>query len=627
MFLHVQDPGGGDLITNGTKATHPHAVTELCGEGGRLYAIALRTGRIARADVESAPCLMEFALLHPDPDDANWLRPVPPSAALAQRLNAIEREITERRRMSIELADAFEPFMTLSAQAAATTHSITVLEGNDRINAALDLATAQCQTEMLTVQPSGPRPERNLIQGLERDRPLIERGVRIRTLYQHTARYSPEKLAYVDQLSNGKVEHRTIDELVERLIICDETVAFIPTRDDQKVALELRHPGLVRYLIKVFEFMWGRSVPLSAGAPYENRPGRHHGHPALHRETPRGGPRGRGHSPPPRHERPHLPCPHRQAGLRPRQRKPCSTRFPDSPVGAPGPGSLNAERTEPQVTTGAHEHGAEELCQAGLDLYPRALHEGRVTQLEAEPVPCLIDFGLLQPDIEDMRWLHPVAPAVALPRLLRNTADAITQQRQREARLAEAFEPLMRIDGPHAATAETPTISVLSGLQRINSVITQTMASAHEELLTIQPHNGRNAASVRESLERDQALLDRGARIRTLYQHTLRHSPAVVARYELLKGDIAVRTLDEVTERLIIIDRAVAFIPANKDRTLALEVRNPALITFFVITFERLWRLAMPMYPEAAQQPTLNGITPASEPSRASSSKATPTPP
>ncbi|MFB7242325.1 helix-turn-helix transcriptional regulator [Streptomyces populi] len=260
------------MTTNGTKATHPHAVTELCGEGGQLYADALRMGRIARADVESAPCLMEFALLHPDPDDANWLRPVPPSAALAQRLSAIEREITERRRMSIELADAFEPFMTLSAQAAATTHSITVLEGNDRINAALDLATAQCQTEMLTVQPSGPRPERSLIQGLERDRPLIERGVRIRTLYQHTARYSPEKLAYVDQLSNGKVEHRTIDELVERLIICDKTVAFIPARDDQKVALELRHPGLVGYLIKVFEFMWGRSVPLSAGAPYETTP-------------------------------------------------------------------------------------------------------------------------------------------------------------------------------------------------------------------------------------------------------------------------------------------------------------------------------------------------------------------
>ncbi|MEU2289042.1 helix-turn-helix transcriptional regulator [Streptomyces sp. NPDC013178] len=265
--------GGGDLATNGTKATHPHAVTELCEEGSRLYANALRTGRIQRADVEPAPCLMEFALLHPDPDDANWLRPVPPSVALAQRLHPIEREITESRRLSIALTEAFEPFMALSARETASTHSITVLEGLDRINAALDLATSQCSTEMLTVQPSGHRsPENRLLEALERDKPLIERGVRIRTLYQHTARYSPDRLAYVDQFTDGKVEYRTIDELVERLIICDEAVAFIPIRDDRQVALELRHPGLVRYLIKVFEFMWGRAVPLRAGTPYETDP-------------------------------------------------------------------------------------------------------------------------------------------------------------------------------------------------------------------------------------------------------------------------------------------------------------------------------------------------------------------
>ncbi len=41
--------------------------------------------------------------------------------------------------------------------------------------------------------------------------------------------------------SDGKVEYRTVDELVERLIVGDESVAFIPTRDDQQVALELRH--------------------------------------------------------------------------------------------------------------------------------------------------------------------------------------------------------------------------------------------------------------------------------------------------------------------------------------------------------------------------------------------------
>ncbi|WP_406475327.1 LuxR C-terminal-related transcriptional regulator [Streptomyces sp. NBC_01615] len=260
--------------------------------------------------------------------------------------------------------------------------------------------------------------------------------------------------------------------------------------------------------------------------------------------------------------------------------------------------------------TGGHGHRADELCEAGLEVYTRALDEGRITQQEADPAPCLIDLGLLQPDIEDMRWLRPVAPAVALPRLLRATAEDIARQRQHDARLAEAFEPLMRIGSHHSATAETPTISVLSGLQRINIAIAQSMADANEELLAIQPYNGRHAAALAESMARDQALLDRGARIRTLYQHTLRHSPTVVARYEQLKGDVEARTLDEVTERLLIVDRTVAFIPANKDRTLALEVRNPALIAFFAITFDRLWRLATPMYPEAAQQPTLNGITP-----------------
>ncbi|MFF8729067.1 helix-turn-helix transcriptional regulator [Streptomyces sp. NPDC015171] len=264
--------GGGDLTTNPTDATHPHTLTELCEEGRRLYANALRTGRLARADAEAAPCLMEFALLHADPDDADWLRPVPPTVAMAQRLNPLEREISERRRTSMEIADIFEPFLSLTAQGAAPTHSITVLEGLDRINGALDLATDQCRNEVLTVQPSVRHPQRRVIEGLERDRTLIERGIRIRTLYQHTARYIPERLAYVDQFSNGKAEYRTIDELVERLIICDETVAFIPIRDDRQVALELRHPGLVSYLIKVFEFMWSRAVPLRAGSPYETAP-------------------------------------------------------------------------------------------------------------------------------------------------------------------------------------------------------------------------------------------------------------------------------------------------------------------------------------------------------------------
>ncbi|MFJ3231544.1 helix-turn-helix transcriptional regulator [Streptomyces sp. NPDC086787] len=260
--------GGGDLATYRAKVEHPHAITELCDEGSRVYATALRTGRVNRTDAEVVPCLMEFALLHPDPDDPSWLRPVAPATALARRLNPIEREINARRQLSVELAQIFEPFMSIGAEVNTPGDSITLLEGGERINAALNLATSQVQSELVTLQPSDRISESSLLQSLERDRALIERGVKIRSLYQHTARYNPEKLAYSALLSDGKVEYRTIDELVERLIIVDRTIAFIPARDDQKVALELRHPGLVRYLMKVFEYLWDRAVPMSAGGPY-----------------------------------------------------------------------------------------------------------------------------------------------------------------------------------------------------------------------------------------------------------------------------------------------------------------------------------------------------------------------
>ncbi|WNF27926.1 helix-turn-helix transcriptional regulator [Streptomyces sp. C11-1] len=266
MFL-----GGGELTTDNTKATHPHSVSALCDEGARLYASALSVGKIARVEAEDAPCLLDFALLHPDPDDATWLRPVPPSAALTQRLHPIEREIQERRRLSVELTEAFEPFMAISAQAPPTTHAITVLEGIGRINASIELALAECRSEVLTIQPGGGRSENALTIAMERGTMLTERGVGMRTLYQHTVRHSHGTLNYAARMAESKVEIRTLEELIERLMIFDRTVAFIPATDDRTVALELRHPGIVEYLTKVFEQFWHRAVPLQEQIPYDSK--------------------------------------------------------------------------------------------------------------------------------------------------------------------------------------------------------------------------------------------------------------------------------------------------------------------------------------------------------------------
>ncbi len=234
--------------------------------------------------------------------------------------------------------------------------------------------------------------------------------------------------------------------------------------------------------------------------------------------------------------------------------------------------------------------------------------------LEATATPCLTAYGLLQPSVGEPDWLEPVAPAVALHRMLDVSAQRVAEERRREARLSATFEPLMQVDGRRTAGADAGAVRVLSGIPQINQAISDVMEDATSELLCIQPNSHyadrRGQLSQNLSLRRDQDMLDRGARIRTLYQHTQRHLPIVRARYEQLRGDAEARSLDEVTDRLIIVDRRVAFIPAGGEATLALEVRHPALITYFVTTFERLWRLATPMHPEAAQRPSLNGITP-----------------
>lgn len=73
-----------------------------------------------------------------------------------------------------------------------------------------------------------------------------------------------------------------------------------------------------------------------------------------------------------------------------------------------------------------------------------------------------------------------------------------------------------------------------------------------------------------------------------------RHGQGLLNYLELMGDSVEARTLDEVIDRLILFDRKVAFIPANADRTMALELRHPGLVHYLVTVFERLWRLAIP---------------------------------
>ncbi|NJP50376.1 helix-turn-helix transcriptional regulator [Streptomyces sp. SBST2-5] len=249
---------------------HPHGADRLCEAGDRVYSRAVRRGRVHRRDAEQVPCLLELALLHPDPDDMDWLVPTSPQEVMTRLLRGVYEEISSSRLRVGSAVEAFEWYAGLGRQVqpapAAEGPAIRVLDGLARIQAAMDEAAQACTTEVLTVQPGGIRREAELSEGLHRAMALRRRGVRMRDLYTHVARHGHGLLSYLELMGDA-VEARTLDEVTERLILFDRTVAFIPANAERTMALELRHPALVDYLVTVFDRFWRLAIPLTAPLP------------------------------------------------------------------------------------------------------------------------------------------------------------------------------------------------------------------------------------------------------------------------------------------------------------------------------------------------------------------------
>ncbi|CAL9505831.1 LuxR C-terminal-related transcriptional regulator [Streptomyces sp. NPDC090994] len=252
---------------------HPHGADRLCEAGDRVYSRAVRRGRVERREAEAAPCLLDLALLHPDPGAMDWLVPTAPQEVVTRLLREVYDEVSAGQRRVGSAVAAIERYAALGGgsgqrrpAAGAEGTAIRVLDGLARIQAAMDEATQACTTEVLTVQPGGIRREHELSEGLHRALALRGRGVRMRDLYTHVARHGQGLLHYMELMGDA-VEARTLDEVIDRLILFDRTVAFVPANAERTMALELRHPALVEYLVTVFERLWRLALPITAPLP------------------------------------------------------------------------------------------------------------------------------------------------------------------------------------------------------------------------------------------------------------------------------------------------------------------------------------------------------------------------
>jgi hypothetical protein len=123
---------------------------------------------------------------------------------------------------------------------------------------------ADCEEEMLTAQPQSIHDTKVLPHVVLRDTALLERGAKIRTLYQHSARRNTVTRQYVGAVTERGGEVRTVDEFFNRMIVVDRRVAIIPSKETVRVALVVREPSVVDYLVDVFERSWERGRPFTS---------------------------------------------------------------------------------------------------------------------------------------------------------------------------------------------------------------------------------------------------------------------------------------------------------------------------------------------------------------------------
>lgn len=229
---------------------------------------AARDLGLGREDVVTAVAhLTGLGLLKPDAADPGRLRPVDPDLVAAMVTRNMETGIrvqqAELHRIRDRFADLRGHYLDSLSRVSV---DLEVISGVDEVRAALNRAALECTEEMLTSQPGGNRMPEVLREALARDTAMLSRGVRIRTLYHHTARFNGPSQAYVATVSALGAEYRTAHELFGRLIVFDRKEAFVPERGGSSGAVVIREPSVVHYLCEVFEQTWTQATPFSDAA-------------------------------------------------------------------------------------------------------------------------------------------------------------------------------------------------------------------------------------------------------------------------------------------------------------------------------------------------------------------------
>ncbi|MFE0514803.1 LuxR C-terminal-related transcriptional regulator [Streptomyces sp. NPDC058964] len=256
---------------------------ELDDISAAAYGHAVELGRFIREDIalrlalspaevtHAEKVLTLLRLLQPMPGDPDVLVPVGPDVATADLVSSAEAQIRDLQQAVTDVRSrlmSLTPVYFEGRRLRNRLEAFDVITDQGTVQSMLDHLSAHCRQEVASVAPGGARPGPQLQAARKSSLSMRERGVAVRTIYQHTARSDLATRAYVRDVTEAGVEVRTADQVIDRILIYDRDTVFLPThaeQDDESQstggAIVVREPTLVAFVCNVFEHLWDGATP------------------------------------------------------------------------------------------------------------------------------------------------------------------------------------------------------------------------------------------------------------------------------------------------------------------------------------------------------------------------------
>ncbi|MGW4699431.1 helix-turn-helix transcriptional regulator [Streptomyces sp. NPDC004285] len=239
----------------------------------RLTELALRLGEAESVVRAALDRLSHLALVGPDKEGGT--RAVRPEVGIERLLARQQAELAERRQQIEESRMAAARLISECSDLAQDTEDAGTerLVGLEAIRDRISRMSSELTEEIMTFAPGGAQRAADLAAARAVDRPMLERGIRMRTLWLDSIRNDLPTLEYATWLHSKGGRARTVPALPVRMIIMDRRCAVLPvnTADATTGAVVLHSQGTVAALCALFEAEWERGTPLGASQPLDER--------------------------------------------------------------------------------------------------------------------------------------------------------------------------------------------------------------------------------------------------------------------------------------------------------------------------------------------------------------------